>query len=158
MARTDDRPIPCLLPDYKPAHQSELQDWLMKEAEGGIKPEDNENTPRKGATDLYDDPPDRKDVSNIDGQWGEGSKAEPFHQNDATYEQSKKDRHDVTSRAFDKLTVNEKADQAMVSELFEHGRSGQFTTHSVPLLTKTKEGAAEPQLSLSERVRKFLHG
>lgn len=155
MALTDDRPLPCIARDYRPAHESELAEWLMKEAEGGIKPEDNETTPRKGAMDLYDDPPGRKDVSNIDGQWGEGSKEEPFHQNDSTYEQSKKDRHDVTSRAFAKLPANEKQDQGTISELFEHGRSGQFTTHSVPLLTKTKEGAAS-QLSLSERVRKLL--
>lgn len=156
MALTDDRPLLCVAPNYRPAHESELQEWLLKEAEGGIKPEDNERTPRKGATDLYDDPPGRKDASNVDGHWGEGSQAEAFHQNDATYAQSKKDRHDVASRAFSKLPANEKADQGMISELFEHGRSGQFTTHSVPLLTKTKEGAAQPALTLNERVRQLL--
>ncbi len=153
MALTDEHPMPVLFSNYRPAHRSELQEWLMKEAEGGVTPEANEATPRKGATDLYDDPPGRKDVSNIDGRWGEGSKAEAFHQNDATYEASKKDRHDVTSRAFATLKANEKTDQATVSELFEHGRSGQFTTHSVPLLTKTKEGSA-PE-TLSDRVRRL---
>lgn len=157
MALTDDPPIPCIARDYLPAHESELTAWLAKEAEGGIKPEDNEVTPRRGATDLYDDPPGRKDVSNTDGQWGEGSSKEPFHQNDATYEQSKRDRHDVAARAFSKLPANEKQDQGTIAELFEHGRAGNFTTHSVPLLTKTKEGAAQPQLSLSERVRTLLN-
>ena len=154
MALTDEHPLPVLSPDYRPAHRSELQDWLMKEAEGGIVPETNESTPRKGATDLYDDPPGRKDVSNGDGHWGEGSQAEPFHHNDATYEATKKDRHDVTSRAFNTLKANEKADQATIAALFDHGRSGQFTTHSVPLLSKTKEGSA-PSESLSDRVRRL---
>jgi hypothetical protein len=152
MALTDDHPIQITSPDYRPSHRSELEEWLRKEAEGGLKPEDNEAVSTTQYSELEDKPKGRKDVSNIDGHWGEGSKSEPFHNNDETYAASQKERKDVSSRSFATFPAAAKADQALVSANFEHARSGNFTTHSVLLQDKTKEGSA----SLSERVRSLV--
>ena len=156
---TDDHPIRITAPEYKPNGQGLLEQWLAKEAEGGIKPEDNEQVSTVNYSDLYDDPKGRKDGSNVDGNWGEGphmaaGKQEPFHQNNSTYTASQKERQDITSRAFQTKAVAERADQALLSANLEHARTGDFTTHSVLLQSKTKEGAAP---SLSERVRSLLN-
>lgn len=148
MARTDDRPLPCIAPDYRPAHESELQAWLLKEAEGGIKPDDNEATKKRPSVDLYADPPGRKDGQNVDGNWGEETKGELNHQNDTTYDETKKDRLGALSNAFTQLPAAKAQDASAVSSLFEHGRSGRFTTHSAPLLDKAKLAAP----SLADRV------
>lgn len=150
MALTDDRPLPCIAPNYRPAHESELQEWLLKEAEGGIKPDDNEATPKKPAVDLYADPPGRKDGQNIDANWGEETKGELNHHNDTTFEETKKDRVGALQKAFTKMPAATTQDVSAVTSLFEHGRSGRFTTHSAPLLGKAKLAAPA---SLSDRVR-----
>lgn len=152
MALTDDIPLKVTAPDYRSSTNSELEAWLRKEAEGGIQPEDNEATPKRKAVDLYEDPPGRLDGQNHDARWGEETKGDLAHNNDATFAESKKDRTGVLNAAFAKMPTNEKQDASAVSELFEHGRSGQFTTHSAPLLSKAK--LASP--SLSDRVKKLL--
>lgn len=152
MALTDEKPIEILAAGYRPSHQSELQEWLLKEAEGGIKPEINETTPKKPAVDLYEDPPGRQDGQNLDARWGEETKGELNHHNDRTFTESSKTRTEATRKAFSTFAANEKADQATISELFEHGKSGRFTTHSAPLLGKAKEAAAP---TLSDRVRRI---
>lgn len=150
MALTDDRPLPCIAPNYRPAHESELQEWLLKEAEGGIKPEDNEATPKKPTVDLYADPPGRKDGQNIDANWGEETQGELNHHNDTTFAETKKNRLGALAESFTKMPAAKVQDASAVSALFEHGRSGRFTTHAAQLLDKAKLAAPA---TLSDRVR-----
>lgn len=149
MALTDEHPLPVLFSNYRPAHRSELQDWLMKEAEGGIKPEANESTPKTPTVDLYADPQGRKDGQNEDGNWGEETKGELNHYNDTTYDETKKDRLGALDKAFSKMPAAEAQAGKAVSQLFAHGSAGNFATHSAELLGKAK--LATP--TLSERVR-----
>ena len=129
--------------------------WLAKEAAGEIP--NNENDSTVNYSDLYDSPEDRKDTSNVDGRWGEGGKTEqgrqaPFHQNDATYAASQKERHEVAGRAYSTLPAASANARAVLSANLEHARSGDFTAHSLGLQSATKEGSA----SLSERVRDII--
>lgn len=153
MALTDEKPIEILAANYRPAHQSELAAWLQKEAEGGIKPEDNEATPKKPAVDLYEDPPGRKDGQNLDARWGEETPGELNHHNDGTYDETKKDRVGALGKAFAKMPAAERQDSAALNSLFDHAKSGRFTTHSALLLGKAKEAAA-PAPTLADRVRR----
>lgn len=151
----DDAPVKVTFSDYRPVGQSEFELHLRKEAEGGIKPEDNENAPPKRLRELYDDPQGRRDGSNTDGQWGEPpheahGKQEPFHQNNSTYAAAQKERKDVTSRSFATLPKAEQQDQSYMASLLDHAKSGDFTTHAVTLLGKSKEGSAP---TLSQRVK-----
>lgn len=151
MAQTDDIPIQVTSADYRPAHRNELEDWLQKEAEGGIKPERNDATPRKPAVDLYADPPGRLDGQNEDSRWGEETQGDLNHHNDGTYAETKKDRLGALDKAFSKMPAAEAQAGSTVSQLFDHGRSGQFSAHSAELLNKAKLASPEP--TLSDRVR-----
>lgn len=148
---TDDNPLEILAPNYRPAHQSELGSWLQKEAEGGIRPASNDATPRKPTVDLYADPPERKDGQNLDARWGVETPGELNHHNDGTFDETKKDRVGTLNRAFTKLPAASAQDGAALNALFDHARSGRFTTHSAHLLGKAKEAAAP---TLAERVRR----
>jgi hypothetical protein len=159
MARTDDVPIRITASNYTTAENSELSQWLAKEAAGGGEvPESNESTSTASYSDLYDDPKGRKDVTNVDGRWGKKPQqttgADPFHQNQGTYVASQEERHTVTGRALDSLPAAESNAQAVLSANFDHAKSGDFTAHSLLLQSKTKEGAAG---SLSERVRRVIN-
>lgn len=156
MALTDDTPIRITAPEYRPSGKGDLEQWLAKEAEGGIKPEDNEDKSTTDYQELYERPEGRKDGSNVDGRWGEGphmanGRQEPFHQNDGTYRRSQTERHEVASQAFATLPAAESADRALLSANFANARSGNFTAHSLLLQGKTKEGA-----SLAERANEIL--
>ena len=151
MARTDDTPSQITSPEYRPAHKSELESYLLKEAEGGVTPERNEATPKKPAVDLYADPPGRKDGQNEDSRWGVETQGELNHHNDATYAETKKDRLGVMDKAFAKMPAAEAEAGKTVASLFDHARGGDFATNSGTLLNKAK--VAAPTQSLSERVR-----
>lgn len=148
---TDEKPLEILAPDYRKAHESELFDWLRKEAEGGIKPEDNEVTPKKPAVDLYAAPPDRKDGQNIDGHWGEETKGELNHVNNATFAESKKNRQEALNKAFAKMPVAVSQAGSDLNALLDHAKSGRFTANAAVLLGKAKEAAAP---SLADRVKR----
>lgn len=157
MALTDDVPIRITDPSYTTAANSDLSQWLAKEAAGGGEvPETNESVGTAAYSDLYDDPKGRKDVSNVDGHWGKKthtteSKVDPLHQNRGTFNASQEERHDVTGRALDSLPSAESNAQAVLSANFDHVRSGDFSAHSLLLQGKTKEGQ-----SLAERTRRII--
>lgn len=142
MALSDDHPIRITDPLYKPAAQSDLAMWLAKEAEGGEKPENNENVSTVQYGDLYDTPSTAKMPPPPD------PKNAPFPQNTENYTLAQKERRDVAGRAYATTPAAEQADQALLSANFDHARSGDFTAHSVLLQSKTKEAAA----TLSEQV------
>lgn len=160
MALSDDPPIKITAPEYRPVGQGALETWLRKEAEearGRGKLENNEDGQLE-ASELFDDPDGRRDGANIDGRWGEqphmaNGRQEPFHQNNATYSESKRDRQSLVERAFGRFNEAQRSEQALLSANFDHARAGDFTAHSVLLQSKTKEGSAK---SLSERVRGVL--
>lgn len=148
---TDERPLEVLAPDYRKAHESELFDWLRKEAEGGVKPEDNEATPKKPTVDLYADPPGRKDGQNIDANWGEETSGELNHVNDATFAETKKGRQDAMAKAFAKLPEASSQAGSALNALFDHAKSGRFSTNTGTLLGKAKEASAP---TLGDRVKR----
>lgn len=160
MARTDDVPIRITAPEYKPSGQGDLETWLGKEAadaqeaRGRGKIEDNEQASTVNYGDIYETPEGRRDGANVEGNWGEpphmaGGRQEPFHQNDATYAVSKDVREGVVRRAFDTFPAAQQQAHAALAQNLDHARTGDFTTHSVILQSKTKEGSA----SLADRVR-----
>ena len=148
---TDDRPVEILASNYRKAHESELFDWLKKEAEGGIKPDDNESTPKKPTVDLYADPPDRKDGQNLDANWGEETKGELNHINNATFAETKADRQGAMAKAFAKLPEASSQAGAALNSLFDHAKSGRFATNTGTLLGKAKEASAT---TLGDRVKR----
>lgn len=155
--RTDDVPIQITDPVYRPIGQGQLETWLNKEAEGGgVQPENNESVGTSAYDDLYNDPPGRKDVSNVDGNWGKrepthnGNHIDPQHNNQGTYTAAQQERHAVTGRALDSLPLAERNARELLAKNLEHAASGNFTTHSVTVQGSSKES------SVSERVRKLL--
>jgi len=162
MINTDDVPIRIGFNNYRPDGQGELETWLAKEAEGGgVQPETNENAGTAAYSDLYTDPPGRRDVTNVDGHWGKkeqvvgGKGLDPAHNNTGTYMASQAERHSVVGRALASVPSAETNAQAVLSANFDHARTGDFTAHSLLLQSKTKEGAARP--SMSERVRSIIN-
>lgn len=160
--RTDEVPIRIGFNNYRPDGQGEFEQWLAKEAEGGgVHPETNEATGTQAYSDLYTDPPGRKDVSNVDGHWGKkdqagGKGVDPNHNNQGTYAASQAERHNVTERALASLPSAEANAQAVLSANFDNARSGNFTAHSLLLQSKTKEGSVS-RPSMSERVRNIIN-
>jgi hypothetical protein len=133
---SDDHPIRVTDPNYKTAAQSDLATWLAKEAEGGVKPENNENTSTVRYGDLYDTPPAAKMPPPADPPHA------PFPQNTENYTRAQKERRDVAGRAYATTPAAEQADQALLGANFDHARSGDFTAHSLLLQSKTKEASA----------------
>lgn len=161
MKNTDDVPLRIGFTNYRPDGQGELETWLAKEAEGGTQTETNENAGTAAYSDLYTDPPGRKDVTNVDGHWGKkeqitgGKGLDPSHHNAGTYNASQSERHNVAERALVSVPSAESNAQAILSANFDHARTGDFTAHSLLLQSKTKEGSASP--SVSERVRSIIN-
>lgn len=142
---SDDHPIRVTDPTYKTSAQSDLATWLAKEAEGGVRPEDNEDTSTVQYGDLYDTPitakmPPPPDKPNA-----------PFPQNTENYTLAQKERRDVAGRAYATTPAAERADQALLSANFDRARRGDFTAHSVLLQSKTKEAS----VTLSEQTRRL---
>lgn len=158
MALTDDIPVRITAPEYKTAGESDLAQWLNKEATGGDVPDTNESTSTAAYSDLYDDPKGRKDVSNTDGHWGKKTQTtehqvDPLHQNRGTFAASQEERHAVTQRALDSLPAAEANAGAVLSANFDHAKSGDFTAHSLVLQKQTKTASSG---TLSERVRHII--
>ncbi len=139
MALTDDVPVKITSPDYRPAGQGALEQWLAKEAEALETNEDSKHEPVK----LHDDPPAHKGPPT--------GKPEPFHQNEATYAESKEDRQEVTRQAFNNYDEAERHLQELLGANLDHAKSGDFTSHGVLLQSKTMEGS-----TLDEMVRKLF--
>lgn len=139
---SDDHPIRITEPSYKPSAQSDLAQWLAKEAEGGVKPENNEDKSTVDYGDLYETPAGLERPPAV-------TKTSPFPHTPANYTMAQRERRDVAGRAYATTPAAEQADQAMLSANFDHVRSGDFTTRSVLLQSKTKEASA----TLADQVR-----
>lgn len=171
-SHSDDAPVKITFRDYQPRGESDLELWLRKEAAVGsdsksdkTKLDDNEADTTVRTVDMYDPPEGRDGTSNY-AKSGEPpnmldeGRHDPFHNHDATYDSSVEVRQGVLERLFDSTPAARKADQELLSQNFEHARTGDFTAHSALLQSKTKEGSALPhvarRLTLSERVKKVL--
>lgn len=137
MALSDDHPIRIVSPDYKPSAQSDLAQWLMKEAEGGVKPENNEDKSTVDYGDLYETPKGAV----------QPQPNTPEHLLTNEHARAQRERRDIAGRAFRTTPAAEQADQALLGANFDHARSGDFTAHSLLLQSKTKEAS-----TLNEKV------
>lgn len=148
-------------PDYKPSHKSDLGNWLAKEAmtpTPATATKDNENESVKGKLQVYEDPEGRESGTG-EGPWGErprmaDGRHQPFHQNDATYAESKNVRRGVLDRVLATFKPAQQADQKLMSANFDHVRNGDFEAHSALLQGKTKTGAR--QGTLGDRVKALV--
>lgn len=139
MALSDDYPIQITSPDYTTARNSELAQWLAKEAEGGVQPETNEDKPTVEYGELRDRPQGAipKQPTSVEKLMTD------------QHNRAQKDRRDVAGRAYATTPAAERADQALLAANFVHAASGKFNAHSVLLQSKTKE--ASPR-TLSEKL------
>lgn len=139
MALSDDHPIQVTSPDYKTARDSDLAQWLAKEAEGGVKPEDNEDKSTVEYGELRDRP--------------KGAVPPPPTATEQLmtdqHNRAQRERREVAGRAYATTPAAERADQALLGANFDHAARGEFTAHSVLLQSKTKEASAR---TLSAKV------
>ena len=124
----------------------ELFDLLKKvgNTNPGTSTGDDEAAPIEAKTDLYEDPQVETDPA-------EG----PEEHSDAVEAEHDKVRGGVLGKTLDSKPSADRADQALVSQNFSHGASGDFTTHSTHLRSKSVEKVSHPRsFTLGERVRK----
>lgn len=139
MALSDDHPIQVTSPDYKTARNSDLAQWLAKEADGGVRPEDNEDRSTVEYGELRDrpkgavPPPPTKVEQMLTSQ----------------HDNAQRERREIAGRAYATTPAAERADQALLGANFDHVARGEFTAHSVLLQSKTKEASSR---TLSEKV------
>lgn len=140
--------------------EDELYELLQsKRASGEVA--DNESKSTVGTTGLYDDPEDRAEGGEQHAPWGEEGPSEgsrpnqAFHNSTGVYDEHKKNRQGVVDNAFSGRKNTDKADQALISANFDHGRKGDFTAHSIHLQSKSVEKISHPHTpTLMERVLK----
>lgn len=142
MAQTDDIPIRITSPDYRDSRNSQLEEWLAKEAEDAGRLGDNESSVVPGCTELY--PREPKAVEGPDRTSEESLQA---HQHDA----AQRARRDVAAKAYANLPIAARTDRALLNANLAHAASGDFSSHSVLLQGGAKEAAA----TLSDRVRRL---
>jgi hypothetical protein len=142
-------------------HEDELYELLQsKRASGEVQ--NNEGASTVGTTSLYDDPEDRVEGGEQHAPWGEEGPSEgkrpnqAFHNSSGVYDEHKKVRQGVLDNAFAGRKNTDAADQALISSNFAHGKSGDFTAHSVHLQSKSVEKVSHPRTpTLMERVAKI---
>ena len=145
MARTDDHPIQILFPDYKPAHASDMVEYLNKLAEGEL--EMGGTVPDK--TELYPDPGEGKDLHREEEPHRNAlGHEDAFHSSDTVFRESSNVRRGILDREFAQFKTQAGNEKAMMAANFAHVRSGDFEAHSAFLQPKTA--------SLEERVKKII--
>lgn len=145
-----------------PTPEDELYELLQtKKAAGEV--DNNEDASTVGAIDLYEEPADRATAGKIESPWGEeghtegGRPNQAFHNSNGVYDEHKKVRQGVLDRAFSDRGKADAADQALIAANFEHGKSGDFTAHSVHLQGKSVEKISHPRTpTLMELARRVL--
>ena len=139
-------------------HEDDLYELLQsKQAE---ELDNNEDDSTVGTTHLYDEPEDREDGGQTNSPWGERGPTldghpQADHQSTGAWEEHKTVRQGVLDNVFDGRSNANKADQKLIAENFTHGKSGDFTTHSVHLQGKSVEKISHPRTpTLQDRVLK----
>lgn len=145
---SDDHPIRVIFPDYKPAHSSEMTEYLFKLAEGEL---DMNTSSVPGKTELHPDLGEQEDLKREDPLPKDRLGHETaFHSSDRVFQESVQTRRGILDREFDQFGPQGTNDRALMAANFEHVRSGQFEAHSALLQPKAKTA------SLSERVKKLI--
>ncbi len=140
-------------------HEDELYELLQTKRASGEVP-NNEGASTVGTANLYDDPDDRVE-GEMDAPWGEkgpteqGRPNQAFHNTSGVYDEHKKVRQGVVDKIFFDRKKTDAADQALISANFEHGKSGDFSAHSIHLQGKSVEKISHPRTpTLMEQVAK----
>jgi hypothetical protein len=132
MALSNDHPIQITSPDYKTSRESDLAQWLAKEAEGGVQPENNEDKSTVEYGELRDRP-----QGAIPKQ---PTAVEQLMTNQ--HNKAQKERREIAGRAYATTPAAERTDQALLGANFDHAARGEFTAHSLLLQSKTKEASS----------------
>jgi len=134
---------------------------LLQTTKKAEEMENNEDTSTVGSTGLYDEPKDRVNAGGtVDAPWGEAGPTrdghpQPDHHSDGAWEENKTVRNQLLDKAFDSKRLTDVADQKLIAENFEHGKSGDYSSHSVHLQGASVEKISHPRTAtLMEQVRK----
>jgi hypothetical protein len=138
-------------------YQGVFEDFLLsKEAsdKSSYTPGDEDES-TVGVNSGQQPKPQGRGENTIDAPWGdnpapESSSNKVVHHSDATVQGFIQSRQQILDELFDSKKPAAKAEQALVGEQFEHGRTGEYESKS-PLLEK---GARDQ--TLSERVSGLL--
>ena len=131
-----------------PKYEDDLYELLQSKKAEEVA--NNEDISTVGTTHLYDAPEDRVDGGQSNSPWGEAGPTlnghpQADHQSDGAWEEHKTVRQGVLDNILDGRSKANEADQKLIAENFEHGASGDFTTHSVHLQGKSVEKVAHPR-------------
>lgn len=140
-----------------PHHEDELYELLQaKQAEGVA---DNEDDSTVGTTHLYDEPEDREGGKQTNSPWGEAGPTQDGHPqadvySDGAWKGNKETRQELLDNVLSGRAKADSADQKLIAQNFSHGKSGDFTTHSVHLQGKSVEKVSHPRTpTLREQVQ-----
>jgi hypothetical protein len=126
-----------------------LKEGLDAHPETSVDPKDEQRS-TVGVNHVHDKPEGRTT------EWGEDV-GDPVQYTDAAIRATNEDRGQLLDRTFDSKPVAERADQALVGQLFVHGVSGDYETHSPLLQPKSHSKLSHVrQPTVRERVRELL--
>lgn len=110
-----------------------------------------------GVTHQRDTPEDREPAATITAPWGEKPPVDPQQHGTGVKEEHHKGQRELLNRAFGGKGKAEKADQAVISQNFAHGSSGDYESRAPLLQSKAKEKVSHIRTpSLMTRVRGLL--
>lgn len=134
---------------------------LLKTSAPETHLENNLDQTTVGENHLYEQPPGRSS-GDTDAPWGEkgptSSQGNPDPQQNSTgAEEGHKDsRQGLINTLFTNKKAIDQAEQAFMSQNFQHVAGGSFSAHSVHLQSKSLEKISHPRSqSLLERVVKI---
>jgi|SRR6266404_4034310 len=114
----------------------------------------NEDESVKGKTNVYPDPSGRG-AGTLDAMWGEPPHPDPNHHGEGAWQTHKDTRDGVISRVLEGVDAASSTDKKTISEHFEHGKPGNYTTHSALLQHKTAASRHAPNSeTLTDQVRR----
>lgn len=107
----------------------------------------NEDQPTKGTMNVYPNPPGRPDPMEHDNRF-------PDLYSEGVRKETRQDRQDMLHRIFDSMEPASAQAKEEISELFEHGKEGDFETHTPTLMRKN--ASVKEEASLGEEVRRRI--
>lgn len=138
-------------------HEDDLFELLQPKLAEEVP--NNEDDSTVGTIGLYDEPEDREPSGQTNSSWGERGPTQDGQPQadvytDGAWEGAKETRQGVVDNALSNRAKADKADQKLIGQNFRHGKSGDFTTHSMHLQGKSVEKISHATPTLMERVVK----
>lgn len=133
--------------NYAPVGAGDLEQWLLKKAEGGEDLPDDEDKTVAVHDDGYDTPTRGDD--DPDASWGNAPRKdaegnhEAYHHHNHTYSKAVTQRTGAVERLLENYDASKATESKELSELFAHVGAGNFSTRSTLLQEKSKHGSAE---------------